>query len=64
MICDNCKRFFTAGHRPDGIPNGIKMVLEGNKSITMCADCVINIGKMTEEKRSEFFDSIKNNKAQ
>ena len=58
MICDNCKKFFTVGNRPDGIPNGIKMLLKGNKSITLCAECVMSIGAMDDRQKDEFFAKL------
>lgn len=59
MICDNCKKFFVSGNRPSGIPNGVKMILKGNKSITLCADCIMNIGAMNDEQKDEFFEQLK-----
>ena len=60
MICDNCKKFFMSGNHPiTGIPNGIKMILKGNKSITLCADCVCSIGKMDDQQKDEFFSNLK-----
>jgi UDP-glucose 6-dehydrogenase len=60
MICDNCKKFFISGNRPDGIPNGVKMLMRGNKSITMCAECLIAVGQMNQEQKDEFFEQLKN----
>lgn len=59
MICDKCKRFFMAGNRPDGIPNGVKMILKNNESITLCAQCLIDLGKMNEDQKAEFFNELK-----
>lgn len=59
MICDNCKKFFLSGNRPDGIPNGVEIIQKDGKSITMCAECVISIGKMDEKEKAEFFDRLK-----
>ena len=47
-----------AGNRPDGIPNGVKMILKGNKSITMCAECLIDLGQMTEAEKDAFFRDL------
>ena len=59
MICTNCKKYFTTGNRPDGIPNGVKMLLKGGKSITMCAGCMISIGKMSNGERDSFIEELK-----
>ena len=59
MICDICKKFFLPGNRPNGIPNGVKMIQKNGKSITICSECVISIGKMDEKERAEFFDRLK-----
>lgn len=57
MICSSCKKFFLSGTRADGIPNGAKLVLKGKKSVTLCADCLINLGVRDSEKQS-FLDSV------
>ena len=59
MICDNCKHFFTAGNRPDGVPNGVAFVQKNRKKITMCADCIIKLGKMDEDQKKAFFENLK-----
>lgn len=59
MICDKCKSFFVAGNRPSGIPNGVKMIMNNGKSLTLCADCMINVGQMNEEQKEEFFKQYK-----
>lgn len=58
MICDKCKKFFVAGNR-DGIPNGVKMVMQNNKTVTLCADCLIKLGAMNEQQRQEFIAEFK-----
>ena len=59
MICDKCKKFFVAGNRPDGIPNGVKMLLKGGKSITLCSECIMRMGAMEEKDREAFFADLK-----
>ena len=59
MICDKCKKFFIAGNRPDGLPNGIKMILKGNKSITLCAQCVSDFGAMDDKQRDKTLKELK-----
>ena len=64
MICDKCKKFFMSGNRPDGIPNGVKMLLKGGKSVTICADCMVKLGAMkTEAEKDAFINSLKDGKA-
>ena len=59
MICDNCKKFFTSGHNPlTGIPNGVKFVLNDKSSITMCGDCLVKLGKMSDEEKDKFFGEL------
>ena len=65
MICDNCKKFFMAGNHPiSGIPNGVKMLLNGGGSITLCASCIMSIGTMNEQEKDEFFKKLKGEKPQ
>ena len=49
--CDKCGKPIYYGHRPDGIPNGFTLRdchgIPGN-NVTVCADCVIAIGKAVE----------------
>jgi len=59
MICDKCKKFFMSGNRADGIPNGMKLIMKNGKSLTVCADCVIKVGQMSEEEKDEFFREYK-----
>lgn len=61
MICSNCKHFFSAGHRIDGTPNGVGFVLEGGAEITLCANCLIELGKMTIDQQGAFFDRLTEN---
>ncbi len=59
MKCDNCKKTFEAGNRPDGLPNGVGMVLENGKQITLCADCIILLGKQAKSGQATFLDKLK-----
>lgn len=45
MKCDRCGKVFTPGNRPDGVPNGVGVMLRNGKQITVCADCVEAVGK-------------------
>lgn len=64
MICTNCKKFFMRGNRPDGLTNGVDFVLKGGKKITMCADCLISLGKMGEKEKEAFMERIKEKASQ
>ena len=58
MVCDKCKKSFDVGNRPDGIPNGVTLMLRNGKSLTMCADCVMILGRGTKKQRNEFFKDL------
>ena len=45
--CDECGKFFLAGTRPDGMPNGIGFMMEDGSVHNVCADCLT---KMEDEK--------------
>lgn len=48
MRCDICGKTFETGNRPDGLPNGMTFVLKDGAELTMCADCIIEMGKVRE----------------
>ena len=64
MICNSCKKYFTDGNRPGGMPNGVAFVLQGGKRITVCADCMISLGKMDDDHKREFLDTLMRKKMQ
>ena len=55
--CDGCGSVIIPGNRPDGTPNGLGMETMDGKIITVCADCIIKVGK---DKR--YLDKILKNK--
>lgn len=55
--CDGCKKNFEAGNAPDGTPNGVGFVT-GNKTVSICRDCLIKLGMMSDRKKNEFFKRI------
>ena len=59
MICDNCGKEFSIGNDQHGNPNGVKMILAGGDSITMCSDCIMNIGTMDDDQRKAFFKELR-----
>jgi len=58
QICDKCGKTFEAGNRPDGFPNSMGFIQKDKKKITVCADCIIEIGKADEQQRREFFEKL------
>lgn len=48
ITCDRCGVIFRPGKRPNGIPNGFCFKLN-DQDVALCADCVIEIGRMSEE---------------
>lgn len=58
MKCDNCKKEFKSGNREDGIPNGVGFQMEDGTTITLCADCLIELGKLDEKGRNKFFKRL------
>lgn len=58
MKCDNCKKGFVAGNRADGIPNGVGFQMKDGTVITLCADCIIELGRKSHKGRKEFFENL------
>ena len=46
--CEVCGKEFDPGNRVDGMPNGITFVATDGKPLTMCADCIIEMGRLLE----------------
>lgn len=58
MVCDNCKKSFDIGNRPNGIPNGVGMVTKAGQNIVLCADCIIKLGQMDSGQIKAFFEKL------
>ena len=58
MKCDNCKKEFVAGNRADGIPNGVGFQMQDGTIITICAECLMELGKLDEKGRKKFFKRL------
>lgn len=58
MKCDNCKKVFVAGNRADGLPNGIGFEMKDGTVITLCAECIIELGRMSNKGIKEFFENL------
>lgn len=42
--CNECGKYFIAGSRPDGMPNGIGFMMEDGSVHNVCADCLTKMG--------------------
>ena len=51
--CDKCGKEFKVGNRPDGLPNGVGFQLEDGSIYTVCADCLIEMGREKREKKND-----------
>lgn len=58
MICDKCGKFFEAGNRPDGLPNGIGMECEDGRILILCSDCIMSL---SDEKNLEWLERWNSN---
>ena len=49
--CDECGEYFFPGHRADGTPNGIGLVMEDGTVHNACADCLgkINVSGLSND---------------
>lgn len=56
--CMNCGKTFGFGNT-NGMPNAVSMVGEDGKTYTLCQNCLIEIGKMTDEEKEKFFNELK-----
>lgn len=43
--CDYCGKWFEIGNREDGIPNGFSFVKQDGSTLTICAECLMEIGR-------------------
>lgn len=52
IICDMCGKKIVIGSRKDGLPDAVSFMTDtGHK--TVCADCLIAIGKKKKEEGSD-----------
>lgn len=65
MKCDNCKKVFVAGNRADGLPNGIGFEMKDGTLITLCAECIMELGRLDDKGKDKFFEKlgVKNHEA-
>ncbi len=43
--CDYCGKWFEIGNREDGMPNGFSFVKQDGSTLTVCTNCVIDLGR-------------------
>lgn len=43
--CDYCGKWFEIGNREDGMPNGFSFVKQDGSTLTICAECLMEIGR-------------------
>lgn len=46
--CNKCKSKIGNVAGADGLPNGLGFVLENGKEITLCAECIMELGRLKE----------------
>lgn len=57
MKCTKCGKNFEAGNREDGIPNGVAFVTKKGR-YTLCAECLMEMGRMGPADRERFFEEL------
>ena len=58
MICSKCKNKVYIGNRPDGLPNGVGFEMEDGLVINLCANCIMELGKLDRESQEEFIGEL------
>lgn len=56
--CNKCGKEIAYGNRADGLPNGVGLELENEKTIYICSDCILELEKLTDEEKERFIDDI------
>lgn len=56
--CNKCGKEFACGNRADGLPNGVGLELKNEKTIYICSDCILELGKLTDEEQERFIGDI------
>ncbi len=46
--CDKCDSVFISGNTPDGLPNGVTFQLQDGRAITLCHNCIMQLGRLNE----------------
>ena len=59
MKCDRCKNHISKKIiRGDGLPNGMTFQRQEGKDITLCADCIMELGQLDDEGKKDFFEKL------
>ena len=59
MTCEYCGKEYEAGNRPEGFPNGMTFIGKDGHKMTICADCLIRIGRSEDGTlRYAFFKQV------
>lgn len=58
MTCSKCKKEFMAGNRPDGLPNGVGFEMEDGIVITLCCDCITELGGLDRKDQEKFIGNL------
>lgn len=57
--CDRCKSNISESIiRADGLPSGVGFELESGKVITLCAACIMELGKRDARGKDLFFKEL------
>lgn len=57
--CDKCKKDFSeVVDRADGLPNGVGFELQNGKVITLCADCIKELGSRDRKGKNAFIKDL------
>ena len=52
--CDECGKYFIAGNREDGMPNGIGVMTKKGGVHNVCIDCLLKLGGEVAEELDSF----------
>lgn len=56
VMCSICGKTFVNGNtNTNGIPNGVGFYCKDGTLFNMCAQCIIDFGRMTDAEKDEFF---------
>ena len=47
-----------AGNRPDGLPNGVGFEMEDGIVITLCCDCITELGGLDRKDQEKFIGNL------
>lgn len=55
--CTNCKKRTTVGNT-NGIPNMVGFQMKDGKTINLCQECLIQLGKLSDADKHEFYAKL------